>query len=270
MDWRDWKGSWAVVTGASSGIGREFAVRLAKRGLNLVLVARREPLLRELGAKLQADHAVKVRVEPRDLAAPGAAAALRERLAEPGIKPRLLCNCAAFGRWGRFEATPLPDYERMLALNAGALIGMCHAFLPDLTSHPDSAIVNVSSPAAFQPIPYLAVYAASKAFVHHFSQALYGEWRACGVHVQTLVPGPTDTEFDRIAGAYESAVKKRGSVVEVVARSLRELERETPVANAATGVWRQRAFAGLAPPKLVIRLVGRMFRPPDGDPPRPR
>jgi short-subunit dehydrogenase len=124
-------------------------------------------------------------------------------------------------------------------------------------------VINVSSAAAYQPVPFMAVYAASKAFVQSFSQALHGEWKEHGILVQTLVPGPTATEFDAKAGAYESALTERDAPADVVRAALAGLERDVPVVNAAKGTYKQRVFAGLAPHAMVIREVGKMFRPPE-------
>ena len=177
----------------------------------------------------------------------------------------LLCNNAASGRWGRFEVTPADTYEEMIRLNMAAMVSLCRHFLPDLISYPTRAIINVSSQAAYQPVPYMAVYAATKAFVQSFSQALYGEWKDRGILVQTLVPGPTATEFDAKAGAYVSAVSTRGSPHDVVRVALAHLEKDIPVVSTVRGTYKQRVFAALAPPKMVIKTVGRMFQPPDGN-----
>jgi len=171
-------------------------------------------------------------------------------------------NNAAFGRWGRFEAAPRATYHEMLQANIVALVELTHAFLPDLAAATPSAVVNVASAAAYQPVPFMAVYAASKAFVMSFSQALYGEWKERGVLVQTLVPGATETEFDQVAGAYASAITTRGSPVKVVQDSILALERGNPIALNARGTFKQRFFAGLFPPQFVIAQVAKMFRPP--------
>jgi uncharacterized protein len=262
IDLAEYRGASALVTGASSGIGMEFARRLAAAGLNLVVVARRDALLRTLADELAERHRVSVRCLPADLAVEGESARIRKQLAQDGIAVRLLCNCAAFGRWGPVEAAPVSLYAEMLRLNCAALVSMCLEFVEDLGRHPSSVIINVSSPAAYQPIPYMAVYAASKAFVQSFSQALHGEWAARGVLVQTLVPGPTATEFDARAGAYESALSGRGSVAEVVGASLAGLRTGRPVVVSAKGTFKQRLFAGVFPSSVVIREVGKMFRPP--------
>lgn len=262
MKLAEYRESWALVTGASSGIGREFARQLAAAGLHLVLVARRGPLLDALAAELAERHRIRTRIVVADLARPEAAADIRRTLAAEGIRIRLLCNNAAFGRWGRFEAASASTYQDMLQVNIGAMVGLSHAFLPDLTSFPSSVVVNVSSAAAFQPIPYMAVYAATKAFVLHFSQALHGEWKDRGVLVQTLVPGPTETEFDSTAGAYASALTTRDPPAKVVRDSLAHLATAAPLALSARGTLVQRLFAGLFPARIVIREVGRRFTPP--------
>lgn len=262
MRLHEWKGDWALVTGASSGIGREFSRQLAMVGMNLVLVARKRTFLEELACELSTKHGVKTLVIAVDLSERDATNMVKEAVGSAGRRIRLLVNNAACGRWGRFEGTSSQDYERMILLNNAAVVGLCQLFLPDLASHTSSAVINVSSPAALQPVPFMAVYAASKSFVHDFSQALYGEWQARGIRVQTLIPGPTATEFDAKAGAYESALKTRGTADEVVSAALAGLQDQRPLVAVARGTYKQRLFAALFPAKFVIATVARMFRPP--------
>ena len=263
MKVEDGKGSWALVTGASSGIGREFCHQLASAGMHLILVARRENILNDLAEQLFRERCIRTLTVPIDLSQPKAAAQVKARLDQEGVRVRLLCNNAGSGRWGKFEATPAEAYEEMIHLNTAAMVALCRHLLPDLMFHPTSAIINVSSQAAYQPVPFMAVYAATKAFVHSFSQALYGEWRDRGVLVQTLVPGPTATEFDTKAGAYESALSPLGSPQDVVRVALAHLGEDRPVVSSVRGIYKQRLFAALAPPKTVIKTVARMFRPPE-------
>jgi hypothetical protein len=255
------KGHWALVTGASSGIGLQFCHELASAGMHLVMVARRENLLRELAQDLAKTSDIQTLVLAVDLSKPGAAAQVKARLDENSIKIRLLCNNAAFGRWGRFEMTSAEVYEEMIHLNVAAIAGLCCVLLPDLASHSTSAIINVSSQAAYQPVPFMAVYAATKAFVHSFSQALYGEWKDRGVLVQTLVPSPTDTESAR---AYPSSTGDRRPPKEIVQTAIAHLDIDRPVVSNARGLYKQRLFAGLAPSKTVINTLAKMFRPPTG------
>lgn len=256
------RGDWALVTGASSGIGREFARGLARTGVNCALAARRRPELEALAGELARDHGVETLVIPVDLARDDAVDRVAEALSAGGIRLRILVNNAGAGRWGPFEATPLGRYREILRLNIEAAVALCHRFMADLASFPSSAVVNVSSQAALQPVPYMAVYAASKAFLQSFSLALYEEWREKGVRVQTLIPGPTASEFDEKAGAYASGIgQARADPAEAVAAALAALESAEPVVASAKGLWKQRLFAGLAPPRMVVREVGRMFRP---------
>lgn len=220
------RGEWALITGASSGIGYAYAMELARKGLNLILVARRNDRLTTLSRRLTEMFDTQTVIVIQDIGVPGAASYIANQIAAKGIRIRLLVNNAAFGRWGRFEETEQEVYQSMLQANIVALVELTHAFLPDLAARTPSAVVNVTSPAAYQPVPFMAVYAASKAFVLNFSQALYGEWEERGVLVQTLVPGPTETEFDQIAGAYASAIQRRGMAAKVVQDSLLRWRRE--------------------------------------------
>lgn len=262
MEFTTCRGDWALVTGASSGIGREFASKLAAKGMNVVLVARRSTIIEELAGALEKRYGIRALAVSLDLGRHDAPSHLSARLAEEKITVRLLINNAAFGRWGYFEATSPDTYRMMIDLNISAMISLCHHFLADLSSFPSSAIINVSSPAAYNPIPYMAVYAASKAFVSSFSLALHEEWKERGILVQTLVPGPTETEFDTVAGAYASAISKRGTPGEVVDVSLSHLQRGTPVALHAEGTFKQRFFTTFFPASVVLKTVAKMFRPP--------
>jgi short-subunit dehydrogenase len=260
---QDCDGAWAVVTGASAGIGRAFAHQLAAGGMHLLLVARREPLLQALAEELVQAHRVRVVPVALDLSLSGAGQALLSRIDELGdVRLRLLINNAGCGLWGPFAGGDAARHAEIVRLNCASLVDVTAALLPKLTRSAPSALVNVSSQAAYQPVPYMAVYGASKAFVQSFSQALFEELATAGVLVQTLVPAPTETEFDRHAGAYSSTVVGRGATEEVVRASLSGLQHGTAVASNAKGLWKQRLFAGLFRPEFVVRQVAKMFRPP--------
>lgn len=261
LDTPEWRGHWALVTGASSGIGREFCLQLAAKGLNLVLLARREQQLGKLADELRANHGTQTMIITLDLANPQTPAEIKRRLQEAGISIRLLVNNAAFGRWGRFEDQASALYQDLLQVDAIAPTHLCLELLPDLASHPSSAIIMLSSPAALQPVPYMAVYAAAKAYLHALAQALHAELAGRGILVQTLVPGPTATEFDQMAGAYQSALTARGTPEDVVRASLQGLVRGRAVVWQARGTMTQRMFA-LMPARWVLSKVAGMFAPP--------
>jgi len=258
------RGAWAVVTGASAGIGQAFARELAAQGMNLLLVARRRPLLQALADELAAAHRVQVEALPLDLLSPGAGERLARELDARLGDARLgvVVNNAGSGRWGPFVPDEAERYAGIVRLNCAATVEVAAAMLPRLARSAPSVLVNVSSQAAYQPVPYMAVYGASKAFVQSFSQALFEELAPAGVLVQTLVPAPTATEFDQRAGAYASALAARGTPQEVVAASLADLDKGVCVASNVQGLWKQRLFAGLFSPAFVTRQVAKMFRPP--------
>lgn len=190
-----------VVTGASSGIGTELARGLARRGHNLVLVARRKDRLDALAEELRADHGVEISVQPRDLGSASDRAALVEDLRAAGRTIGGICNCAGFGTAGEFKDLPVSRESEQIEVNAIAVMELTHAFLDQMIGAGAGAVLNVASIAAFQPLPGLATYAATKAFVQSFSEAVHEELRGTGVSVTVLCPGPVPTEWAETAGA---------------------------------------------------------------------
>jgi short-subunit dehydrogenase len=194
-----YRGRWALVTGASSGIGEEFARELARRGMNLVLAARRIDRLSALAIELERAHGIEADALIADLATPGAAAELWRDGCE-GREMALVVNNAGYGLKGRFDELPLDRQTEMVHLNCIAVLELSHLALTAMRPRGSGAIVNVASIAAYQPIPMLATYAASKAFVVTLTEALAEEARGSGVRVVTLNPGPVATEFQSVAG----------------------------------------------------------------------
>lgn len=212
-------GGWAVVTGASSGLGTHFAEQLAAEGFALVLTARRKDRLDELAARLGNEHGVKTLVVPLDLSVPGATAQLVEAIGEREIG-MVIAN-AGFGFSGRFEDVDLATYERMIQLNCTAPTALCHAFVPALRARGRGGIVIVSSIAGHQPTPFFAVYGATKAFDLMLAEALWDELHGTGVDVVGLCPGGTRTEFANQAHMREeSAGAEPGPVVAAALRRL--------------------------------------------------
>lgn len=188
-------GRLALVTGASAGLGVDFAKQYSARGYRLVLVARRKDRLEALANELGNARAIAL-----DLSAKGAAGRLVADLADHGEEVHTLVNNAGFGLWGRFLKHDRERQLEMIDLNCSSLVDLTHALLPAMVDRGAGGILNVASTAAFQPGPGMAVYFATKAFVLSFSEALHEEMRGTGVHVSALCPGPTKTEFGDVAG----------------------------------------------------------------------
>jgi short-subunit dehydrogenase len=212
----------ALVTGASSGIGEQFALQLAARGMNLALAARSEDRMRALAARLRSQHpGIEVDVIAADLAVPEGAAALADRLATDGTRVDLLVNNAGFGSHNLFVDEDPDNLARQIQLNCSSLVTLTSRLLPAMLERGRGGVLNVASTAGFQPIPTMAVYAATKAFVLSFTEALWAETRTSGVRVMALCPGATETEFFQVAGNKEFMTRGRQSADEVAEFGLR-------------------------------------------------
>ena len=204
----------ALITGASAGLGVEFARQLSKRGHRLVLAARRKDRLDALARELGNTRAVAI-----DLSKANATAKLMADLEAAGEQVEILVNNAGFGLIGRFAELDPKRERQMIDLNVGALTDLCRAVAPGMIKRKSGAILNVASTAAFQPGPKMAVYFATKAFVLSFTDALHEELMPHGVKVTCLCPGPTRTEFGEVAGfggngAFDKVAMEAGEVVE--------------------------------------------------------
>ncbi|WP_052889196.1 SDR family NAD(P)-dependent oxidoreductase [Thermogemmatispora carboxidivorans] len=221
-----YRGKTALITGASSGIGRAFAQALAARGMHLILVARSEERLRQLASELQERHRIQAEVIASDLSREGAAIQLASVVRERGLTVDLLINNAGFGTYGPFTEQSAEREHEEIMLNVAALVDLTHALLPSMLARGGGAIINLASLAAFLPIPHMAVYAATKAFVLSFSQALWVEYRRRGLRVLAVCPGPVATNFFAVIGTSQEDMP--GGILspeQVVTASLRALER---------------------------------------------
>jgi uncharacterized protein len=251
----------ALVTGASSGIGTSFAKALRARGEKLILVARREDRLRELASQLGGEAAVAV--VPCDLTAPGAAERLVAEVEGRGLAVDFLVNNAGVGHTGPFVSEPLARVRAMMDLNVRAVVELARLVLPGMIARGRGRLINVVSTSAFQPVPYLNVYGASKVFVLSFTEALATELKGTGIRVQALCPGLTRSEFHEVAGT-DKVLFNRTSAMEpdrVVALSLRALDRGR--LRVVTG-WQNRLVVGIqrfAPQALSRWIAGELFRP---------
>ena len=250
----------ALITGASSGIGAEFAKAYAARGTNVFLVARREDRLQRLAAALGDRYSVTAETLALDLTAPDSCRRLADEVARRGYRVTTLINNAGFGTVGPpFAEVPLARSMDMVRLNVAALVELTGLYLPEMLARGQGDIINVASVAAFQPIAHLALYAASKAFVLNFSLGVWAETEGSGVRVLALCPGNTATEWAAVAGIRDQGQDHGLSPRRVVREGLRALERNAGYVVVAPP---QQTFfrwvVKLAPRKLVARVTRRM------------
>jgi len=252
----------ALVTGASSGLGETFARQLAGRGYDLVLVARRRDRLDKLAQELAESRGVEAEVIEADLSRPEGVALVEQRLRKGDID--MLVNNAGFATRGEFWALPVERETQEIDVNVRAVARLAHTALEAMVPKKSGAIINVASVGAFQPVPYMATYAATKAFVLHFSEALHEEARRHGIMVTCLCPGPVRTEFHQVAGVNEESMPVGWKTPDqVVASALRANARGRAIVvpggmNAMTAT-----AAKFAPRFLTRKLAGRMFRDAD-------
>lgn len=204
----------ALITGASSGLGVEFARLYASDGHDLILVARSEGKLKELAAQMEKTHSIKAHVITADLSEPGSPEPLFAQITGRGLKVDALVNNAGYGDFGFFSETNLAKELGMIQLNAASLVHLTKLCLKGMRERGAGEILNVASMAAFQPGPLMAVYYASKAFVLSFSEALANEMAGTGVNVSVLCPGPTSTGFVKAAAMEDSKLFKQGGVMD--------------------------------------------------------
>jgi short-subunit dehydrogenase len=254
--------AYALITGASSGIGESFTYALARERYDLVLVARREQRLEAVAATAREIGAGRTEIIAADLARSNAPLELQERLAAASIEIEYLINNAGFGTTGRFDRLPLAREIEEIELNVTALVALTRLFLPSMIQRRHGTIINVASTAAFQPIPHMATYAATKAFVLSFTEAIGAETAGTGVNILALCPGPVRTEFQAVA-KHENALMP----------SFVYLDPETVVRQALAAVARGRRVqingvinmvtvlgARLLPRRLVTAIAGRIYR----------
>lgn len=253
-----WRGQWALVTGASSGIGAEFARQLALSGTNLVLTARRADRLEALADKLHIDHGIQVETFSADLELASAPSEIYRFVAAKNIEIGLLINNAGFGSFGEFSTLDAEREAAMVNVNCVAVVRLTHLFLPGMIARRKGGILIVASTASFQPIPYLATYAATKVFDRFFAEALAEELKPRGIHVCALSPGPTTSEFFKVATI--PTMGKSESVDVVVARGLEALAQGKSSKVSGFGNWFGTEIQRLVPRGLVTAMVGRMFR----------
>jgi uncharacterized protein len=256
----DWQQKWALVTGASAGIGWQLATQLAAARANLILVARRKERLEELAAKLREHHQIQVEICPADLADPKAPDQIFAFAQQNRLPIELLINNAGFGVYGEFRKNDLRRVLEMVQVNINAVVHLTHLFLPAMIQRRSGYVMIVSSTAAFQPVPYLAGYGATKGFELLFGEALNEELLDTGVRISVLCPGPTATEFNQAAGQPERT--SRRETAEKVARvGLEALAAGKPYVISGKLNWFNMEAQRIAPRRMVTRVAGKMFKP---------
>jgi uncharacterized protein len=247
-----YKDSTALITGASKGLGAAFAKELASRGMDLVLVARSIGPLQDLAASLSTQYGVSCVALQVDLAAPDALERITSELERLNLKIDLLVNNAGLGLTGEFLSHDLAKELASIQVNVQVLVGLSHALGSKMVSRGRGGIINLASNAAFQPLPNMATYAAAKAFVLHFSEALQTELKGRGVQVMAVCPGPTATSFfDGVSTAMKDDAFDSAELV--VRRSLRSFDRRKSVAypgrfSVRVATW----FPRLVPRRVVV------------------
>jgi len=256
-----WQGKWALVTGASAGIGEALAVELAAAGVNLVLTARRKDRLDALASRLGGEFGVQTKIIVADLEQPDAPANIFAETEGAGLPIDILVNNAGFGYYGEFAKGEPARQAAMVQVNCAAVVLLTNLFLPKMIARKRGDVLIVASTAAYQPVAYLATYAATKVFDRYLAEALAEEVKRHGVRVSALCPGPTESEFGRVAGVKADQFRGSQKADIVARRGLEGLVRGKhwviPYFVGRVGVFAQRFF----PRRLVTAGVEKVFRP---------
>ena len=257
----DYRNQTTIVTGASSGLGAEFAHQLAARGSDLVLVARRADRLESLADELIHAHDITVTTVARDLGLPDAGRSLRAELESRGIHATGLVNNAGFGTHNAFTDEDPDRLQDMIALNVSALVDLTRAFIEPLTAADNGVLINVASLLGFQPTPYLAVYGATKAFVLSFTESLWEEAHGTGLRVLAIAPGATQTEFYDAAGSQSADYGvKRATPQDVVRIALKTVDRASGPPSVITNGRPLAIASKFLPRRQVVRFMGATQR----------
>jgi hypothetical protein len=249
-----------LITGASSGIGEAFARKLAARGRNVLLVARSEDKLIALCNELGRLTSIRAQYVALDLQQPDAPLQLFEETMKRELEVEMLINNAGFGSMGEFAKLDLNRELEMIQLNVRSLVELAHRFLEPMRERNRGTIINVASTAGFQPVPYMATYAATKAFVLSFSEALWDENRVHGVHVMALCPGVTETNFFEAAGIDRPPMRTVQTPEEVVETALRALNRKKSLVISGWANWFVVEAERFVPRSAVVKVAGNALR----------
>jgi len=256
----EWSGKWALVTGASAGIGVALAEELASRGTNLALTARRKDRLEELARRLNSTHKINTEVFPADLTNPNAPEDIFAFTKEKGIEIELLINNAGFGQYGEFPSIEKQRLLDMVQVNCHAVVYLTRLYLPEMIARGHGDVLILASTASFQAVPYISTYAATKAFDLLFAEGLAEEMKPYGIRVCALCPGSTESEFHAISG--QEKFKRRMETAEKVARTgLKALAAGKSYVISGLGNYLGAHGERLVPRRLVTKIAAGMFKP---------
>ena len=256
-----WRSKWALVTGASSGIGWALAEQLAAHGTNLVLTARRADRLAKLANLLKARYRVEAEIFAADLARPQTPVEILRFTEQKRLPIDILINNAGFGAYGDFRKIDSQRLLEMVQVNVAAVVHLTHLFLPAMVERGSGYIMILASTAAFQPVPYITTYAATKGFDLLFAEGLAEEARRYGVNVCALCPGSTVSEFHEVAGQPLHMAGPQESNEKVARVGLQALAQGKPRVISGTRNWLSVEAQRLAPRRLVTKVAARMFMP---------
>ena len=260
---KSWSGKWALVTGASAGIGAALAEELAGAGTHLILTARRRERLEELAQKLAAAHKIQTKIFVADLVEPAAPEKIFQFTRAQGIEIELLINNAGFGAYGELITVDPRRLTDMVQVNCSAVVHLTRLYLPEMVARKHGDVLIVASTASFQSVPYLSTYAATKAFDLLFAEGLAEEMKPHGVRVCALCPGSTESEFADVAGqTHIAATRANRETAEKVARTgLRALAAGKSYVISGLGNYLGMLGQRLVSRRMVARVAARMFRP---------
>jgi uncharacterized protein len=258
---KDWQGKWALVTGASAGIGLAIASQLASSGSHLVLTARRHERLAALSGTLRDAHNIQAETFVADLANPDAPEQLYEFVRAKGIVIDLLVNNAGFGQYGELAQVETQRLLDMVQVNCTAVVHLTRLFLPDMIARRRGDILIIASTAAFQAVPYISTYAATKVFDLFFAEGLAEEMKPHGIRVCALCPGSTESEFHAIAGQQRFTSKHPETAEKVARTGLAALAAGKSYVISGLGNYLGAHLQRVVPRGAVTRIAANMFRP---------
>ena len=258
---KEWCDKWALVTGASAGIGLALATQLAAGGTHLVLTARRLERLEELARSLREMHGIQTEVFAADLAQSDAPEKIYSFTRQKGIAIDLLINNAGFGQYGELTQVETQRLLDMVQVNCHAVVHLTRLYLPDMIARRRGDILILASTASFQAVPYISTYAATKAFDLFFAEGLAEEMKPHGIRVCALCPGSTESEFHAVAGQEQFATKNQETAEKVARTGLQALAAGKSYVISGLGNYLGAHSQRMVPRRMVTRIAGNLFRP---------